>query len=609
MKNIFSNRTVFLFFEEAHAISEWNHGFLPGYSNVVRWIRGNCAIREFKPSLNALTSINIRLVLLDIMNELDLGDPGCIVESASYDRRNLHYEIHKVNAKNRMPVLISLIKSTLREYGWQGNSPKIPCGLIICADEDDEDFGLIGLSKSLGSYLNMPVGVCSCKPPKKFSRLGGSREEWTGKSHEALLQFKRNELPILVCSRDMANELSKKDIRFTLHTDRPASLYEFYLQSGRAGHDGMKSSCIMLSSDGDELSGNCIADSRNGGSRIRELSCEGFPGKVIEKRILCWVILKLLMSSPGHNIGDRVDFEIFIPSTPLPAKEGIGLPMECRQELLEKALYRLLLLGAIDGYERKTGSFKVTAKIREASHIYCSYEKYIERYETESQAAHYIPSGNSSTYKNTAMKCGCRLIDYIYQKAKIKKDADLAVMNEATGAGQPVLRNFRDSLHDLLERSIIEARLTLAESESWWSILDGINGLDDLLELHLTCQRKIKSEPDNFALRMITGFCAFAFPDRERKSNDFEEGLCSLLDSTTEAYRADICRHIFSYAEFLMPSQRDVILKIIWQTDPSLEISRFCYEKSDFSSEICYSSIFKLVNGLLAINKAKGVVL
>ena len=74
------------------------------------------ALRGSDPSLIALTSVNSKLVLLDIMNELDMKDPLCIVESSSYDRLNLQYEIHKVNAENRMQVLVS---------ATQGNSARI----------------------------------------------------------------------------------------------------------------------------------------------------------------------------------------------------------------------------------------------------------------------------------------------------------------------------------------------------------------------------------------------------------------------------------------------------------------------------------------------------
>ncbi len=606
LRDIFSNRISFLILDEVQTISEWSHGFQPGYLNVVRWARDNCAIRGTKLSPIALTSNSSRLVLLDIMNELDLGNFDCIIESMSYDRRNLQYELYNVNVKNRLPVLISALKTTLRQYGL-GNNQKIPCGIIICSDENDEDVGPMSLSKSLASYLNIPVGVCSIKPPKKFLRLGGSKEKWTRASCESLLQFKKNELPILVCSSDTVLELNKKDIRFALHTGMPPSLDEFYRQSGRAGNDGMMSSCIVLSSDGRDSFGSEDISKWHVGLGKRERSAEEFPGKVMEKRILSWVVLKLLLSSSSYDIGDQVDFEVFISSLPILAKD-MKVPSEFKHRLLEKALYRLLLLGAIDGYERKAGSFRVTAIIPEASHIYQNYKKYICRYETECLSLLYIPREDPSTYKKAVLKCGCRLIDYSYYKIKTKKEDDLARMLKATEAGQTSLRNFQDCVQDFAGRCEVEARLTIAESESWWRVLDDINGLDGLIDLHLACQRKIRSEPNIPVFRVIAGLSAMAFEDEGQRRCDFAKGLCGLRDSTTEAYKVEMAKQIFSYAELLMPSQKDLILEDIWQSIPSLEISRFCYEKSEFSDEICYSSLFELVNRVLGSLKAGGVV-
>ena len=118
--------------------------------------------------------------------------------------------------------------------GWEVIR-RFPVASSFHAHEDDEDMGIANLSKSLGKYLNVPVGVSSLEPPKKFQRMGGSREEWEKASQKALLQFKRHELPILVCSGEIANRLDKEDIRFTLHAGMPASLEEFYRQSGSSG--------------------------------------------------------------------------------------------------------------------------------------------------------------------------------------------------------------------------------------------------------------------------------------------------------------------------------------------------------------------------------------
>jgi hypothetical protein len=149
--------------------------------------------------------------------------------------------------------------------------------------------------------------------------------------------------------------------------------------------------------------------------------------------------------------------------------------------------------------------------------------------------------------------------------------------------------------------------LAAIASESWWRVLEEVKGLDDQLGLLLACRRKLRLQSDDPVLRMIAGFCALAFSDTGQDQSDLMKGFCNLKNSTSTAYRADVARQIIFYADLLIPSQRDFILESIWKADPSLEISRLCYERSGFSSEICYSSLFKLVNGLSQAFKAEGV--
>jgi hypothetical protein len=606
----FSYAINFLVFDEAHCLSEWSHGFQTGYLNLVRRAK-DWAPNGSNPSLVALTSVNSKLVLLDIMNELDVKDPQYIVESSSYDRSNLKFEIHKVNAENRMHVLVSALRATLREYGRKESNPKIPSGIVISAHEDDDDIGIANLSKSLGKYLNVPVGVSSLEPPKKFQRMGGSRVEWEKACQKALLQFKRNELPILVCTGEIANKLGKEDIRFTLHIGIPASLEEFYRQSCRAGHDGKQSSCLLFFFDDCENSGQKkVLTGREEYAQNGEQLDNEFPGRVMEKRILSRVILRLLVSAQSHSIGDEVDSEISVSSFPdrlFSINGELKVPSERKQKLLEKALYRLLLIGAIVSYERRPASFKVRVKISKAPYIYKNFRNYINRYELEGLAAPNQHDGNDSSYKNAVLRFGCRLIEYSYDRIKIRRAEDKSKMLLAAKDGQISIRRFQDCLHESMVPSEIEARLAAMASESRWSVLGELKGLDDLLGLLLVCYRELRQRPDDPMLRVIAGFCALAFPGTMLENNNFMDGFSSLKNSTSASYRADLARQIVSYAELLMPSKSGLILESIWQADPSLEISRLCYERSGHSSEICYSSLFKLVNGLLEALQAEGV--
>jgi hypothetical protein len=342
----------------------------------------------------------------------------------------------------------------------------------------------------------------------------------------------------------------------------------------------------------------------------QEVVAQEFPGRVWEKRVFARVLLKLLSSAPS-SASDRRHSAISISFIPdrLFQKEGqANCSSSFKQKLLEKALYRLLVLGAIEGYERREGSFDVCSTICQASNIYSNYQNYINRFETESSGQTYLPQKKASRYKMAVMQCGCRLVDYSYRKIKTKREDDLARMDQLMQAGQASLRTFQESLHEFIRHQEMEQRLDHVPRECRWQILEGIAGLDGLLGLLLACRAKLKLQPDDAALRIVAGLCALAlaFPDNGRAQSDLAEGFASLKSWNMPAYRADAARQIVSYVQSTMPSKRDLILEIIWQADPSSDMARLCYERSEFASDICYSSLFKLVNGMLQSFQAVG---
>ncbi len=610
--DIFSNHINILVFEEVHALSEWSHEFQPAYLNLVRQIR-DFASKRIEPSLVGLTSINSRPVLLDIINELHLRDLNNIVESTSYDRKNLKYEIYQVNDKNRVQIIISSLRAVLREYshGLESTS-RIPCGIIVSTHEDDADLGLTGLSKSLHQYLNLPIGICSTKPPKNFLCLGGSREEWEKASRKALLQFNRQELPILLCSSEILAELDREDIRFTLNTCVHTTPKEFYRQIGIAGRDGKQSTNVLFFPNSKLQRGEGInCNSEKHCLDRKSLVCD-FPGRLIEKKVLSNIILKLLAyaSNQGSKQG-KVRFEIsstMLPDNLFLDRAELTVTSEGKDQILENVLYRLLLIGAIQSYDKGSKSFRVNAIISKGSPIYLGYKNYLNRYELEGHASAYMPVENSPTYKVAALKCGCKLIDYCYDIIRIRKANDKAEIIEIAEAGHVSLDRFRDDLHKFISQSEIETRFEVSDSETLWKVLDEIKGLEDLLALYLYCRRNLIFMPDDPLLRIVAGFCVLTFPKLGRARDDLMKGFSVLKDSTPLAYRECIARRLISHGESLMPSKRDLILENIWRADSSLEISRLCYEKSGILTDICYSSLFELVGGILKIFKTEAVM-
>ncbi|MBE3133555.1 MAG: DEAD/DEAH box helicase, partial [Acidobacteria bacterium] len=109
--------------DEAHCASEWGHDFRLSYLNVAPQVRRYCQHDGLRPSLIALTGTASRNVVVDILRELDIEDPGALVRATSFDRSELDFEIYQVPAQERLAFLAGKLRSVLDEFGWQPGQP------------------------------------------------------------------------------------------------------------------------------------------------------------------------------------------------------------------------------------------------------------------------------------------------------------------------------------------------------------------------------------------------------------------------------------------------------------------------------------------------------
>lgn len=199
--------------DEAHCISEWGHDFRPDYRSLAN-------LRALFPRVPwiALTATANARVQADIIVQLKLENSRTFL--SSFNRPNLTY---LVRPKKEWIGIVAQALETVR-----GSSAIIYC----FSRKDTEDVA------------------------KKLSALG-----WAALPYHAGLdpevrrrtqeKFIRDECSIIVATIAFGMGIDKPNVRLVVHVGLPRSVEGYYQETGRAGRDGLPSTCLLFYAPGD----------------------------------------------------------------------------------------------------------------------------------------------------------------------------------------------------------------------------------------------------------------------------------------------------------------------------------------------------------------------
>jgi len=345
--------------DEAHCVSEWGHDFRPSYLHLSNNLRQFCRSPDgTPPPLLALTGTASRAVLRDMLADLNIDRhrAGSLIRPTSFDRPELRFRLYKAEPGTEYAALKGVLNTLPDELGvptsslYQCNREKTASGIIFTPFVNG-DHGVMGVTREVRSLTGASVVMYSGSAPK-----GLDTRAWEFEKRRNAIEFKENQVPILVSTKAFGMGIDKPNIRYVIHFGMPPSLEAYYQEAGRAGRDRRMALCIILYSEYDEARSERILNAESLEAVKDEIERVGRHSNDDITRA-CWFHTN---SFAGLDAELEEIARFLERIRNVRERTTLELPFDVlgERKASEKAIYRLLQLGVVRDYQVDFGSKK-----------------------------------------------------------------------------------------------------------------------------------------------------------------------------------------------------------------------------------------------------------